>query len=94
MHIATDVRTICDRILESSSKSHMKYAVFYPVFKVISVNVYVIPEYFLNKLGNLCYESTQYHEISQNCNTIHVEMINISNYKCVIWNRFPKSGHI
>ena len=47
---------ICDRILENSSKSHMKYAVFHHVFKVISVNVYVILAYFFNELGNLCYE--------------------------------------
>ena len=45
-----------DQILESSSKSHMKYAIFHPVFKVISVIVYVIPEYFLNESGNFCYE--------------------------------------
>ena len=28
------------------------------------------------------------------CNTFHVAVINILKYKCVIWNCFPKSGHI
>ena len=28
------------------------------------------------------------------CNTFCVAVINILKYKCVIWNRFPKSSHI
>ena len=45
---------ICDRILENSNcyTSQMKYAVFHHVFKVISINAYVIPEYFLNVIEN------------------------------------------
>ena len=38
---------IYDQILENSSKSHIKYAVFHHLFNVISVNAYVFIEYFL-----------------------------------------------
>ena len=54
----------CDRILENSSKSQMKYAVFLHVFNFISVNVYVFLEYFLNNLGISASNFTQYQEIS------------------------------
>ena len=37
----------CDRILENSSKSHMKSSVFLHVFNDISTYVYVFMEYFL-----------------------------------------------
>ena len=32
---------------------------------------------------------TQDQEILEIHNTIHVAVINIPNYKCVIWNHFP-----
>ena len=41
---------ICDRILENSSKSHMKSSVFLHVFNDISTYVYVFMEYFLHSL--------------------------------------------
>ena len=41
-----------DRILENSSKSHMKYSVFLYVFNNISTYVYVLTEYFLHSFGN------------------------------------------
>ena len=37
---------ICDRILENSSKSHMKSSVFLHVFNDIFTYVYVFTEYF------------------------------------------------
>ena len=40
--------SICDRILENSSKSHMKSSVFLHVFNDISTYVYVFKEYFLH----------------------------------------------
>ena len=62
----------CDQILENSSKSYMKYAVFLCVFNAISVNVYVFLEHFLNNFRNFSYtNSTQYQEISCN-NAIRV----------------------
>ena len=45
---------ICDRILENSSKSHMKYSVFLHVFNDISTyDAYVLTEYFLHSFSNL-----------------------------------------
>ena len=38
---------ICDRILENSSKSHMKSGVFLHVFNDISTYAYVFTGYFL-----------------------------------------------
>ena len=43
----------CDRILENSSKSHMKSSVFLHVFNDISTYVYVFTEYFLLSFSNL-----------------------------------------
>ena len=83
--------SICDRVLENSTKSHMKYAVFLHVFNVISANVCVFLEYFLNISRILAMNFTEYHEI---CNPMHVAVINITKYRCVIWNHFPKSSHI
>ena len=48
--------TICDRILENSSKSHMKSSVFLYVFNDISTCVYVFTEYFLHSFSNLSIE--------------------------------------
>ena len=70
----------------------MKYAVFHHVFKVISVNICVIPEYFLNGLGNFCYALPV--NFSTHVTLGMLAVINISIYKCVIWNHFPKSSHI
>ena len=36
---------ICDRILENSSKSHMKSSVFLHVFNDVSTYAYVLTEY-------------------------------------------------
>ena len=47
---------ICDRILENSSKSHMKSSVFLHVFNDISTYVYVFTEYFLHSFSNLSIE--------------------------------------
>ena len=47
---------ICDRILENSSKSHMKSSVFLHVFNDISVYSYVFTEYFLHSFSNLSIE--------------------------------------
>ena len=44
---------ICDRILENSSKSHMKSSVFLHVFNDISTYVYVFMKYFLHSFSNL-----------------------------------------
>ena len=57
---------ICDRILENSSKSHMKSSVFLHVFNDISIYVYVFTEYFLHSFSNLSIEF----------NTFHVAVIN------------------
>ena len=46
----------CDRILENSSKSHMKSSVFLHVFNDISTYVYVFTEYFLHFFSNLSIE--------------------------------------
>ena len=46
----------CDRILEISSKSHMKSSVFLYVFNDISTYVYVFIEYFLYSFSNLSIE--------------------------------------
>ena len=54
VHIYNNV--ICDRILENSSKSHMKSSVFLHVFNDISTYVYVLTEYFLNSFSNLSIE--------------------------------------
>ena len=43
---------ICDRILENSSKSHMKSSVFLHVFNDISTYVYLFTEYFLHSFSN------------------------------------------
>ena len=43
---------ICDRILENSSKSHMKSSIFLHVFTY----VYVFTEYFLHSFSNLSIE--------------------------------------
>ena len=45
--------TIFDRILENSSKSHMKSNVFLHVFNDISTYVYVLTEYFLHSFRAL-----------------------------------------
>ena len=45
--IYKDMMAICDRILENSSKSHMKSSVFLHVFNDISTYAYVFTEYFL-----------------------------------------------
>ena len=47
---------LCDRILENSSKSHMKSSVFLHVFNDISTYVYVFTEYFLHSFSNLTIE--------------------------------------
>ena len=47
---------ICDRILENSSKSHMKSSVFLHVFNDISTYAYVLTEYFLYSFSNLSIE--------------------------------------
>ena len=47
------VATICDRILENSSKSHIKSSVFLHVFNDISTYVYVFMEYFIHSFSNL-----------------------------------------
>ena len=47
---------ICDRVLENSSKSHMKSSVFLHVFNDISIYADVIPKYFLNTFSNLSIE--------------------------------------
>ena len=46
----------CDRILENSSKSHMKSNVFLHVFNDISTYEYVLTEYFLHSFSNLSIE--------------------------------------
>ena len=51
-----EVCIICDRILENSSKSHMKSKVFLHVFNDIFTYVYVSMEYFLHSLSNLSIE--------------------------------------
>ena len=43
---------ICDRILENSSKSHMKSGVFLHVFNDIITCASVFQEYFLNTFSN------------------------------------------
>ena len=48
--------TKCDRIMENSSKSHMKSSVFLHVFNDISTYVYVFAEYFLHSFSNLSIE--------------------------------------
>ena len=48
--------TICDQILENSSKSHMKSSVFLHVFNDISTYVYAFTEYFLHSFSNLSIE--------------------------------------
>ena len=55
----------------------MKYTIFLHVFNDISINAYNIS---LIILGISAMNSIQYYEI---CNTIHVAVINITNYKCV-----------
>ena len=55
--------SICDWILENSSKSHMKYTVILHVFNFISVILYVFQVYFLNKFRNFSFE---FHTISRN----------------------------
>ena len=45
--------SICDRISENGSKSHMKSIVFLHIFNCISTNAYVFPEYLLHKFDNL-----------------------------------------
>ena len=47
---------ICDRILENSSKSHIKSSVFLHVFNDISTYMYVFTEYFLHSFSNLSIE--------------------------------------
>ena len=47
---------ICDRILENSSKSHMKSSVFLHVFNDIFTYVYVFTEYLLHSFSNLSIE--------------------------------------
>ena len=47
---------ICDRLLENSSKSHMKSSVFLHVFNDISTYAYVFTEYFLHSFSNLSIE--------------------------------------
>ena len=49
------IHTICDQILENSSKSHMKSSVFLHVFNDISTYVYVFTEY-LHSFSNLSIE--------------------------------------
>ena len=49
-------KTNCDRILENSSKSHMKSSVFLHVFNDISTYMYVFTEYFLHSFSNLSIE--------------------------------------
>ena len=65
----------CDRILENSSKSHMKSNVFLHVFNDISTYVYLFTEYFLHSFNNLnsCSAMKYYWE----CNIFHVAVINI-----------------
>ena len=66
----------------------MKYAVFLHVFTDISVNVYVFLQFFLGiSAMNSKYLEIYYYS--------YMALINITNYKCVmIWNHFPKFGHI
>ena len=54
--IKTKMANICDRILEKSSKSHMKSSVFLHIFNDISTYVYVFMEYFLYFFSNLSIE--------------------------------------
>ena len=54
-YVATLYST-CDRILENSSKSHMRSSVFLHVFNGISTYVYVFTEYFLHFFSNLSIE--------------------------------------
>ena len=61
------INYICDRILENSSKSHMKSSVFLHVFNDISTYAYVLTGYLI------CGDIKYYGE----CNTIHVAVINI-----------------
>ena len=51
-----DAVSICDQILENSSKSHMKSSVFLHVFNDISTYAYVFTEYFLHCFSNLSIE--------------------------------------
>ena len=49
--------SICDRILENSSKSHMKSSVFLHVFNIISTYAYVFSyRVFLTFFSNLSIE--------------------------------------
>ena len=50
------IQIICDRILENSSKSHMKSSVFLNLFNDISTYAYVLTEYFLHSFSNLSIE--------------------------------------
>ena len=45
--------TICDRISENGSKSHMKSIVFQYVFNCISTYTHEFPEYLFNSFDNL-----------------------------------------
>ena len=69
---------ICDRILENSSKSHMKSSVFLHVFNDISTYVYVFTEYFLHSFSNFIIEFLVYSAMKYywECNTFHVAVIN------------------
>ena len=61
----------CDRILENSSKSHMKSGVFLHVFNDISI--YAYSKIFLNQFSNLSIEF--HYEI---CNIVCMVVININ----------------
>ena len=61
---------ICDRILENSSKSHMKFSVFLHVFNDISTYVYIFTEYFLHPFSNLSIEFLM--KYYWECNTFHI----------------------
>ena len=47
------VKTICDRILENGSKSHMKSTVFQHIFNYISTYACVFAKYLLRYSKNL-----------------------------------------
>ena len=60
---------ICDRILENSSKSHMKSGVFLHVFNDISTYAYVFTGYSLHTFSNL---NIKFHVSAMN----HLAVIN------------------
>ena len=71
--------SICDQILENSSKSHMKSSVFLHVFNDISTYVYVFTEYFLYSFSNFSIEFLVVATMKYywECSTFHVAVINI-----------------